>query len=57
MQRDIKGNLYVTVIVVVPQKLSEKQKKLLREFAEISGEEISEYKKGFFDKFKDAMSK
>lgn len=57
MQRDIKGNLYVTVTVVVPQKLNKEQQKLLRKFAEISGEEISKIKKGFFDKVKDAMSK
>lgn len=57
MQRDIKGNLYVTVTVVVPQKLNKEQQKLLRKFAEISGEEISEIKKGFFDKVKDAMGK
>ena len=57
MQREMKGNLYVTVTVVVPQKLNKEQQKLLRKFAEISGEEISEIKKGFFDKVKDAMGK
>lgn len=56
MNRDRKGNLFVTVMVVVPQKLNKKQQKLLREFAEISGEEIKTYKKGFFDKVKDAMN-
>lgn len=56
MRRNIKGNLYVTVIVVVPQKLNEQQKDLLREFADISGEEIQEYEKGFFDKVKDAIN-
>lgn len=56
MNRDRKGNLFVTVMVVVPQKLNKKQQKLLREFAEISGEEIKSYKKGFFDKVKDAMN-
>jgi len=50
-----KGNLYVTVKVVIPKKLSPKQKELLREFADISGDEIYHEDKGFFDKFKDAI--
>ncbi len=51
-----KGNLYVNVKVVVPKKISEKQKKLLKEFADISGEEISVYEKGFFNKVKDTFT-
>lgn len=51
-----KGNLYVTVIVVIPQKLNSKQEALLKEFADISGEEIHHYEKGFFDKVKDAIN-
>ena len=50
-----RGNMYVTVKVVVPKKLSTKQKDLLKQFAEISGDEIKHVEKGFFDKFKDAM--
>ena len=50
-----KGNLYVTVHVVVPKKLSEKQTELLEEFASVSGEEISHVKQGFFDKVKDSL--
>ncbi len=49
------GNLYVKVKVVTPKKLNTKQKELLREFADISGEEIYTEDKGFFDKVKDAM--
>jgi molecular chaperone DnaJ len=56
MRRNSKGNLYVTAKVVVPQKLSDKQKRLLKEFAEISGEEIHTYEKGLFDKFKEAIN-
>jgi len=56
MRHKSKGNLYVTVTVVVPQKLNKEQQKLLRKFAEISGEEISEYKKGLFDKVRDAIN-
>jgi len=56
LRRSGKGNLYVTANVVVPQKLNEKQKELLQEFAEISGEEIHTYEKGFFDKVRDAIN-
>jgi len=51
-----KGHLYVKVKVITPKKLSPKQKELLREFAEASGEEIYTEDKGFFDKMKDAIS-
>ena len=50
-----RGNMYVTVTVVVPKKLSSKQKKILEEFAEVSGDEIKHVKKGLFDRVKDAM--
>ena len=51
-----KGNLYVKVKVVTPKKLSTRQKELLEEFAEISGKEIYQEEKGFFDKVKDAIN-
>jgi len=50
-----KGNLYVVVKVVVPKKLKPKQKELLREFADISGDEIYREEKRFFDKVKDVI--
>ncbi len=50
-----RGNMYVTVTVVVPKKLNSKQKDLLKEFAEISGDEIKKVEKGIFDRVKDAM--
>lgn len=50
-----KGNLYVKTHVVVPKKLSDKQKEVLEEFASISGEEISHVKQGFFDKVKESL--
>ncbi|MBR5502852.1 MAG: molecular chaperone DnaJ [Methanobrevibacter sp.] len=56
MRRATKGNLYVTITVVVPQKLNKEQQKLLRKFAQISGDEISVYKKGLFDKVRDAIN-
>lgn len=45
-----KGDQYVSVFIDVPKKLSTRQKELLREFAEISGDDVS---KGFMDKIKD----
>ncbi|MDO5848040.1 MAG: molecular chaperone DnaJ [Methanobrevibacter sp.] len=50
-----RGNLYVKVVVVIPSKINSKQRKLLEEFAEVSGDEIKKPKKGFFDKVKDAI--
>ena len=50
-----RGNMYVNVKVVVPKKLNSKQKKLLKEFAEVSGDEIKHVEKGLFDRVKDAM--
>jgi len=41
------------VNVEVPTKLTQKQKDLLRQFAEISGDEGLVQKKGFFEKVKD----
>lgn len=50
-----RGDQYLKVNVEVPQKLNEKQKSILREFAEVSGDEVHEQRKGFFDKMKDAL--
>ena len=50
-----RGNMYVTATVVVPKKLNSKQKKILNEFAEVSGDEIKHVEKGLFDRVKDAM--
>jgi len=46
------GNQYVTVKVVTPEKLTERQKQLLREFAEISGDIPEEQGSSLFDKIK-----
>lgn len=51
-----KGDQYVKVKIQVPKKLSEKQKKMLEEFAKELGENTEGYKKGFFDKMKDAFN-
>ena len=51
-----KGNLYVTAVVEIPKKLTEKQKELLREFdASATGSQY-EKKKSFFDRLKDAFT-
>lgn len=52
---EIKGDHYVTFVVEVPTKLTEQQRDLLKEYAKESGEEITEHKKGFFDKVKDSL--
>ncbi|QXM06203.1 molecular chaperone DnaJ [Crassaminicella indica] len=50
-----RGDLYVKVIVEVPKKLNEKQKELLRQFADIMGEDVHEQRKSFFDKVKEVF--
>lgn len=46
------GNQYVTVKVMTPEKLTEKQRQLLREFAEISGDIPEEHGSSLFGKIK-----
>jgi molecular chaperone DnaJ len=50
-----RGDHYVKVNIEVPKKLNEKQKAILREFAELSGDEAHEQRKSFFDKMKGAL--
>ncbi|KPU44124.1 chaperone protein DnaJ [Oxobacter pfennigii] len=50
-----RGDEIIKVIVEVPKKLNEKQKELLRQFAESCGEDVNEQRKSFFDKVKDAF--
>lgn len=51
-----RGDLFFTVQVQVPTNLNEKQKEIIREFAESTGQEYKENKKGFFEKVKDAFN-
>lgn len=51
-----KGDLFFTVNVKVPTKLTDKQKQVLRDFAKSNGESYNENKKGFFGKVKDAFN-
>ena len=50
-----RGDQYVRVSIEVPRNLSEKQKKLLREFEETSTDENQSKRKGFWDKVKNAL--
>lgn len=53
LRSNSRGDQYIRVNVEVPTKLTQKQKDLLRQFAEISGDEGLDQKKGFFNKVKD----
>ena len=48
-----RGDQLVRVRIEVPQKLDDRQRALLEEFAEISGDEVHPESKGFFDKVKE----
>lgn len=47
-----KGDLYVRVQIAVPKKLSPRQKELLRQFAEETGDEVYPERSSFLDKVK-----
>ncbi|TDL34493.1 molecular chaperone DnaJ [Jeotgalibacillus sp. S-D1] len=49
------GDQNIRVKVITPKKLTEKQKEILREFADISGDVPDEQHDGFFDKVKRAF--
>jgi molecular chaperone DnaJ len=50
-----KGDLHVFVNVVVPAKLSKRQRELLTEYAEDAGEAVAGPHGGLFDKVRDAL--
>jgi len=50
-----RGDLYVKIHVEIPKRLSEKQKEILRSFSEVSGDEVHENRKSFFNKMKDVF--
>lgn len=51
-----RGDQYVQVNVVVPKKLKEEEKELLRKLAELRGEQVENVKqKSFFEKVKDTF--
>ncbi|HWT04371.1 MAG TPA: DnaJ C-terminal domain-containing protein, partial [Xanthomonadales bacterium] len=49
-----KGDELVTVHVVVPTKLSKREREILEDYARAGGDQIEE--KSFFDRLKDAFS-
>jgi len=51
-----RGNLRVRVSVVVPKSLTDEQESLLRQLAEISGEEVAASDKGIFSRIKSAFT-
>lgn len=53
LNRDARGDQYVTVTVEVPKKLSKKQKDLLKKFDDSLDDKNHVRQKGFFDKLKD----
>ncbi len=50
LRRRGRGSQLIQVEVKIPKKLSPRQEELLREFAKISGEEVTPHKKGFFQR-------
>lgn len=50
-----RGDQHVKVYVAVPRRLGEKQRQLLREFAKLGGDEVSEEDRSFFRKMRDAL--
>ena len=50
-----RGDQHVRVNIKIPNKLSGKQRELLREYARLSGENVAAPDKGIIDKVKDAL--
>lgn len=50
-----RGDHYFRVNIEVPKSLNDKQKELLRQFAEMTGEDAHDLRKSFFEKMKDAL--
>jgi molecular chaperone DnaJ len=50
-----RGDQICVARIVVPKKLTDRQKELLREFSDIEKEELQEQPRGFFGRIKDAI--
>lgn len=50
-----RGDELIQIIVEIPKKLNDKQKELLKHFAEACSEDVNEQKKSFFNKVKEAF--
>ncbi|EKU70734.1 molecular chaperone DnaJ [Selenomonas sp. F0473] len=51
-----RGDQHVRIKVTTPQKLSARQKELLKEFAALSGDSVNPEQKTFYEKFKDLFT-
>jgi molecular chaperone DnaJ len=49
------GDELVQIVIEVPRKLTDRQKQLLREFAQSDAARLQQERKGFFDKLKDLI--
>jgi molecular chaperone DnaJ len=52
LRRQGRGNHYIELRVVTPQRLTQKQEELLRAFAKEAGENVSEPKDGLLKRFR-----
>lgn len=53
LRREGRGDLYFRTEIIVPKKVDDKQRELLEELRENSGQAVEEERKGFFNRFKD----
>jgi molecular chaperone DnaJ len=56
LRNRVRGDIIIQVVIETPQKLTDRQKELLLEFAHESGEKIHPAHSGIFDKIKDAFT-
>jgi molecular chaperone DnaJ len=54
-RRGGRGDQICVTRVIVPKKMNDRQRELLREFATLDNEHLEEQPRGFFDKLKDAL--
>ncbi|PZR06282.1 MAG: molecular chaperone DnaJ [Archangium gephyra] len=55
LQSNGRGDQHVRVVVETPQNLNSKQREILTQFAEASGENVNPQSKSFFDKVKELL--
>ena len=55
LKSDVRGNMYVHVNVVIPEKITKKQRELLEAFAAESGDDVAPGKKSVTDRIKSAL--
>jgi molecular chaperone DnaJ len=57
LRGNTRGDQYIKVVVDIPKKLNEKQKDLLKQFAQECGEEVHEKKRTFGQKIENMLKK